>query len=114
MDAAGRAAFHRLQGDVVQRLVSGAGGLVLVAGLYLIVDGPYGIGEPWVGSTLLVLIVLLGLSGGYLAPRERRLANLAAGGDDGYAPLARQVRAVSWAAAVLVLVAVFLMTVKPG
>jgi hypothetical protein len=113
-DPAGRAAFHRLQGAVVQQVVAWAGALVLLAGLYLTVDGPYGLGEPWVGSTLLVLVVLLGLSGGYFAPRERRLAELAPAGGEGYEALARQVATVSWVAAALVLVAVFLMTVKPG
>jgi len=114
-EPAGRAAFHRLQGGVVQQITTYAGGLVLVAGLYLTVDGPYDLGEPWVGATLLILIVLLGLSGGYFTPRERRLAELAQeGGGAGYDGLARQVRIVAWVAAALVLLAVFLMTVKPG
>jgi uncharacterized membrane protein len=109
------AALHRLQGGVVAQVVSWGGALVLAAGLYLTVDGPYDLGDPWVGATFAILIVLLGLSGAYFAPRERRLADLAeAGGGGDYDGLARQVRTVGWVAAALVLVAVFLMVTKPG
>jgi len=99
-------AFHRLQADVGQRLVSWGSALVLAAGLYLTVDGPYDLGDPWIGSSFAILIVLAGLAGAWFAPRERRLAQ--DGGDDA------TLQAVRWVAAALVVVAVFLMVTKPG
>ncbi len=113
-------ALHWLAGMWGARLVSVGGFVVLAAGLYLAVDGPYEFGDPWIGTTLLILIVLGGLAGGYFAPRERRLSELAsrdlAGGalSTEYETLARRVLAFSWLAALLVLVALFLMVTKPG
>jgi uncharacterized membrane protein len=108
------AAVHRLQGTVLQRVAAWGGAVVLLAGLYLALDGPWDFGDPWIGATLLILVVLLGLSGGYFTPRERRLAELAPVGGREYETLAAQVRAVGLVAALLVLVAIFLMVTKPG
>ena len=60
------------------------------------------------------LIVLMGITGAYFIPRQLRLADLAeAGVGTDYDGLARQVARVAMLAAALVLVAVFLMVVKP-
>jgi uncharacterized membrane protein len=113
-------ALHWLVGMWGARLVSAGGFAVLAAGLYLAVDGPYEFGDPWIGTSLLILIVLGGLAGGYFSPRERRLSELASrdlegGGLSGeYEALAGRVRVLSYVAALLVLVALFLMVVKPG
>lgn len=118
--------LHWLIGMWGARLVSIGGLIVLAAGLYLSVEGPYDFGDPWIGSSLLILLVLGGLAGGYASPRERRLSELASrdvlaadptdevtlGAD--YRALARQVQMVSWLSAVLVLLALFLMVTKPG
>ena len=59
-------------------------------------------------------IVLLGITGGYFVPRQERLAALAEGGaGPEYAALATQVARVAFLAAALVVVAIFLMVVKP-
>ncbi len=118
--------LHWLIGMWGARLVSIGGLVVLAAGLYLSVEGPYDFGDPWIGASLLILIVLGGIAGGYVAPRERALSELASRdvlateatddvvlGND-YRALARQVRIVSWVSAALVLAALFLMVTKPG
>lgn len=94
-----------------QRVVTPAGTLVLLAGVYLAADGPYDMGDPWIGISLLILVVLLGMAGSFFIPRERRLATGAGG--DAAAVRAQLVRGAV-VAQVLVLVAVFLMATKPG
>ena len=90
-------------------MVNPAGAVVLAAGLYLAVDGPYEFGDPWIGSTLLILIIVMGLVGAYLIPRTRRLA-----GGDGDGHTLMQVQRAVLVADLLVLVALFLMVTKPG
>ena len=119
-------AFHRAQERIGATLVTPAAAVVLVAGLYLTIDGPFGFDEPFVGSGILIILVLLGLLGAFFAPQERRLAALAeqdaarpgaAGGEppgEEYARAAQRVVAVRAGAIALVLVAVFLMVTKPG
>ena len=118
--------YHRMQALLGSRLIGPLGGLVLLAGLYLAFDGPYDFGDPWIGSTLLLLIVVLGVGGGFLGPREERLAEMAerdvaASPADGpvrfgedYQQLFGKLRAGILAINVLVLIALFLMVTKPG
>ncbi len=118
--------LHRVQAQIEQRLVSPAMVVILLAGLYLAFDGPYDFGDPWIGATLLILIVIGGLGGGYLSPRERKLAELAqrdmtrsgaeakAAMSDEYEQLFAKVRTVTYALLGLVLLAIFLMATKPG
>jgi hypothetical protein len=109
----GDAAAHRAQARVARVVVTPAGTLALLAGIYLASDRSYW-DKSWVGIPLLILIVLMGITGGYFIPRQLRLAELAdAGAGADYDALARQVARVAMAAAALVLVAVFLMVVKP-
>jgi len=118
--------YHRVQALIGSRLIGPVGGLVLLAGLYLAIKGPYEFGDPWIGSTLLILIVILGVGGGYMGPREERLAELAdrdiaasppegavSFGQD-YDRLFTQVRNVNLVLNVLILLAIFLMVTKPG
>jgi hypothetical protein len=109
----GDAAAHRAQARVARVVVTPAGTLALLAGIYLASDRSYW-DKSWVGIPLLILIVLMGITGGYFIPRQLRLAELAdAGAGADYDALARQVARVALVAAALVLVAVFLMVVKP-
>ena len=56
----------------------------------------------------------MGITGGYFIPRQERLADLAeAGPGPEYAALATQVSRVAFAAAGLVVVAIFFMVAKP-
>jgi hypothetical protein len=109
----GDAAAHRAQARVARLVVTPAGTLALLAGIYLASDRSYW-DKSWVGIPLLILIVLMGITGGYFTPRQLRLAELAeAGPGPEYDALAGQVARVALVAAALVLIAVFLMVVKP-
>lgn len=86
---------------------------VVLAGAYLASDRDLW-GEPWVAGPLLIAIVIGGIGGGYLGPRERRLVELAERDDEEYRGVLRQVRRASLAVSGLVLVALFLMVTKLG
>jgi hypothetical protein len=107
----GGAERHAGLARVWQRVVTPAGTLVLLAGIYLAADGPYDMSEVWVGISLVILILLLGMAGAFFIPRERALA-------EGSATDAAAVRAALLRGAViaqgLVVLAVFLMATKPG
>jgi len=109
----GDAAAHRAQVRVARMVVTPAGTLALLAGVYLASDRSYW-SEVWVSVPLVILIVLLGITGAYFIPRQERLAELAeAGGGPEYAALAVQVARVAFASAGLVVVAIFFMVAKP-
>jgi hypothetical protein len=109
----GDAAAHRAQARVARMVVSPAALLALLAGIYLASDRSYW-SEVWVGVPLVILVVLMGITGGYFVPRQERLATLAdAGAGADYATLADQVRRVALLAAALVVVAIFFMVAKP-
>jgi hypothetical protein len=109
----GDAAAHRAQVRIARMVVTPAGTLALLAGIYLATDRHYW-DESWVGIPLLILVVLMGITGAYFIPRQKRLAELAeTGAGPEYASLADQVRTVALVAAALVLVAIFFMVAKP-
>ena len=117
---------HRMQALIGARLIGPLGTLVLLAGIYLAIEGPYEFGDPWIGSTLLLLIIILGVGGGFLGPREERLAemadrDIAASPGDGavrfgedYERVFGQVRTVTLVFNALILISIFLMVTKPG
>lgn len=118
--------FHHIQAKLGERMIAPLGGVVLLAGLYLALEGPYDFSDPWIGATLLILLVVLGVGGGFLGPRAARLSELAgrdvaakpgegpvAFGED-YERLFSQVRTVTLALNALLLLAIFLMVTKPG
>jgi Predicted integral membrane protein (DUF2269) len=118
--------FHSIEAVIGQRVIGPFATLVLLAGIYLAIQGPYDFSDPWIGATLLILIVIMGVAGGYLGPREKRLTELSqrdvdASPADGevsfsaeYEALYARVHAFTWAILGLVLVAIFLMATKPG
>lgn len=110
------AAFHRGQVLLV-RYATISMVVVLAAGLYLALDR-WSLGDPWISATFLILLVLFGLYGAFLAPTERRAAQLAGGGGETPSPeyhaAAKRLTLVMTVASVLVVVAIVLMTVKPG
>jgi drug/metabolite transporter (DMT)-like permease len=117
--------FHRVQLWFGPRIITGGATLVLVAGLYLAAEGPYGFSDFFISAGMLIVIAILGLGGAYFAPRERRLLELvqrdvdAAGGSEvtlsaDYRLLSEQVERMTWIVAGLVLIAVFLMVTKLG
>jgi hypothetical protein len=99
--------------------------VILATGIYQTVDGDWRFGSFWISATFAILIVLGGLIGGYFIPTDRRLGAVAArevaagGGSDvvlseEYQRAARTEGMVGALAGFLVIVAIFLMVVKPG
>ena len=76
--ARGDAGAHRAQARVARMVVDPGGTLALLAGVYLASDRSYW-SEVWVSVPLVILIVLMGMTGGYFVPRQERLAELADG-----------------------------------
>lgn len=114
------AALHRLHLALAQKLITPAMVVVLLAGLYLALDR-WSLGDGWIGATFAILIVLFSLVGAVLTPTDRRLAELAerdaaAGGapSEEYLRASRTAALVGSLALALVVVAIFLMSAKPG
>lgn len=94
--------------------------LVLLAGIYLVADSGWSFGEPFVSVGFLAIIVLFGMAHGYFMPRNRRAQALAerdikAGGElsDEYREVSRQIARGGMIASAIVLIAIFVMVVKP-
>jgi len=116
---------HRLQLAINRWFATPALAVVLLTGIYQVIEGPWSFGEFWISATLAILIALGALIGGYFIPADRRLAPMVerelAAAEDGEATLseeyqrrARREGVAGGLAGVLVVVAVFLMVVKPG
>jgi uncharacterized membrane protein len=112
--------LHRSQVFLTRRLVTPAMVVVLAAGLYLALDR-YSLGDPWISSTFTILVVLFGLVGAVLTPTEKRLAELAeadrrsgSGPSEAYEAQSRKHAMFGGLSLLLIVVAIFLMTVKPG
>jgi uncharacterized membrane protein len=98
--------------------------VVLAAGVYLVLEGPWDWSDTFVNVGLVVIVVLLVLALTYFPASERKLAQLAerdiaAAGDgevklsDEYWAASKRSALVGSLAGVLVLVALFFMVVKP-
>jgi uncharacterized membrane protein len=112
--------LHRAQVFLTRRLITPSMVVILAAGLYLALDR-WSLGDAWISSTFTILIVIFGLVGAVVTPTERRCAELAeadrrAGGapSEAYEAQARKLTASAGFVLLLVVVAIFLMTVKPG
>jgi uncharacterized membrane protein len=105
-------AFHAGHVVIWSRVVTPAMVVVLLAGIYLATDADLW-SEPWVSATIVILFALFGLVGA-MTGVERRAAEVAVGGGPGYDAVVARLRRMDVVAIVLVVVAVFLMVVKPG
>ncbi|MDQ6804506.1 MAG: hypothetical protein M3065_05970 [Actinomycetota bacterium] len=116
--------YYRMRALLGQRLISPGLALVLAAGIYLASD-LHQWHQFYVQWGLAIVVVLGGLGGGFLSPRERKLAELAerevaAAGSGAvswsaeYRALSKRVVMVDSLMLVLVLVTVYLMTVHAG
>ncbi len=119
-NAADLVVLHRLQVFLTRRVMTPAMVVVLAAGLYLALDR-WSLGEPWIGATFAILIVLFGLAGAVFTPLEQRCLKLAERdlGDGGaqspeYQRAARRLAMFGALAGLLVIAAIFLRTAKPG
>ena len=117
--------WHRTQVEIGQKLITLSASVLLLAGLYLAAAGPYDFGSTFVSIGIVIVVVLLGLGGAFFAPRERKAAELAerdvAASDGGEVKLSAEYEAVAGrlriggiASSLLVLVAVFVMVMKPS
>jgi uncharacterized membrane protein len=114
------ASLHRLHLALARSVVTPAMVVVLLAGLYLALDR-WSLGDPWISATFAILFVLFGLTGAVLTPADKKLVELAerdtrsgSGPSEEYLAESRKADAFGSLALLLVLVAIVLMTVKPG
>jgi small-conductance mechanosensitive channel len=113
-DPAGRAAIHRGQVAVGRHVTLPALLALFLFGAYLASDrGLWD--EVWVTIPVTIWFLLGAIGSGFVLPRERRLAELAAGGGGpDYDRALAQVRLATYAGLALVLVAAFFMVTKAG
>ena len=116
---------HALQLAINRRFATPALVIVLITGLYQVDEAGYGFGDAWVSASFLIVIVIGGLLGGYFVPTDRRLLAMvqgeidAAGGgpvtlSEDYQRQARIEGMVGALTGILLVLAIFLMVVKPG
>ena len=114
--------WRRMQYQIGRTFISFGMLVALVAGIYLASEGPYDFGEWWVGTGIVIIVVIGGIGGAFFGPTEQKLAELAerdaATGatepSDEYKALAARHANVSYVAIALVVFALFIMTTKPG
>jgi uncharacterized membrane protein len=94
--------------------------VLLLAGIYMLTERDISLSESWVGVGIAAVIVLLGMTHTFFAPRERRALelaerDLASGGElsDEYRALSRQMAIGGNIAGLIVIVTAFFMVVKP-
>ena len=90
--------------------------IVLLAGIGMVVVGPYPITTPWIllAIVLYVLVALLGITLYAPAVRRQRAAALADPDSDDYRRAARRSNILGLVAVAIVTVIVYLMVLKPG
>lgn len=94
--------------------------VLLLAGIYLLADGPWEASDVFVSIGFLAIIALFGLSHGFFRPQTRRARELAehdlqAGDELGaeYLTVAERLSKVGSLAGLIVVVTVFFMAYKP-
>jgi hypothetical protein len=116
---------HRLGLFINKWVATPAMVIVLATGFYQVADAELSLGEFWISGTITIAIVILGLAGAYFIPVDKRMIAMAdeavaAAGPrepvitEEHQRLMRQHGIVGAATGVLVIVAIFLMTTKPG
>jgi uncharacterized membrane protein len=94
--------------------------VLLVAGIYLLADGPWKAGDAFISAGFLAVIVLLALQHGFFQPQTKKARELAErdlqsreGLSDEFAALSERIGKVGGLAGLIVVVTVFFMTYKP-
>lgn len=113
---------HEAQIQIARKLVTPAAIVVLLAGGYLVSDDRWSqVSSGWWSGGFAILIVILGIEHAVMIPLERRMRDRAALDAQGggalsaeYGQLSRQHAIFAGAVSLLVVLAVFLMVVKPG
>ena len=112
---------HKLGLAINQRMATPALVVILITGVYQAAEGDWDFGSFWISASFVIVIALGGLMGAYFIPTDRKLLamaerDLAAGEEmsEEYQAAARRIGAVGGLAGFLVILAIFLMVVKPG
>jgi hypothetical protein len=100
--------------------------VILLAGIYMVADGPWELSDFYVGWGFLAVIVVGGLSGGFFTPKTQQLieiaerdlaASAASGGEarlsDEFQALSGQVAKVGTGTGIFLLLTIYVMTAKP-
>ncbi len=94
--------------------------VLLLAGIYLLADGPWDAGDAFVSIGFLAIIALFGLQHGFFRPQSRRARELAErdlekGEEFGpeFMAVSERLSKVGTVAGLIVVVTVFFMTYKP-
>ena len=112
---------HHLSMNINRKLASPALLILIATGIYQALDSDT-MDEPWVGATFLIALILGGLQGSYFVPTDKKLAamaekELAGGADklsDDYLRQVQREGTIGAVTGLLIVVALFLMTIKPG
>jgi uncharacterized membrane protein len=101
--------------------LTGAMTLILVTGIYLASDGPYGMGSFFISWGFVAIVILFGLGHGFFIPRTRRAVELAE--RDLAAPVGKlsaefeglsgQLAKGGIAAGLIVILTIYVMTARP-
>ncbi len=95
--------------------------LILLTGIYLASDGPYGMGSFFISWGFVAIVFLLGITHAYFIPKtkesialaERDIANPDGELSDEFNALSSQVAKVGTLAGVVILLTIYVMTAKP-
>ncbi len=94
--------------------------VLLLAGIYLLIDGPWKTGDAFISVGFLTIIILFGLQHAFFQPQTRKAKELAErdlkSGDalsDEFTALGDRIGKVGGLAGLIVVVAIFFMTYKP-
>jgi uncharacterized membrane protein len=110
---------HRLSLAISRRFAGPALLVIILTGFYQVGKGNWSFGSFWISGTFVIAIALGALIGAYFIPADKKLeamaaSDLADGGlSDEYRRLARREGQIGALAGVLVVIAIFLMVVKP-
>ncbi len=102
---------------VGQRVLTPASGVLLLVGIFLVLDGNWSFGDPWISGGILIWLVSLAIGVGFFRPQSERLAALMASEGPGSPAVSERMERmlmVGWVDSVLLVAAVFLMATKPG
>ena len=115
---------HELQLAINRFMATPALVVVLITGIYQVAEGDWSFGDSWISASFAIVIVLGGLIGGYFVPADRRLGamvtrELADAGpamtlSEEYQRGARTEGIVGALTGLLLVIAIFLMVMKPG
>jgi len=116
---------HRVQLTINRYIANPALLLILATGIYQVSDAGWSFGDFWISATFAIVIVLGGLVGAYFIPADKKLeamvsGEIAAAGDGKFTPSeeyqrrARIEGIVGSVTGILIVIAIYLMIVKPG